>query len=61
MSLLEFRVTAKIYNLFCICLIISFVFSSDHCEAEFIAVCDINKETKQVIQDLNDAQVVSYN
>ncbi|XP_076815392.1 meiosis regulator and mRNA stability factor 1-like isoform X2 [Clavelina lepadiformis] len=32
-------------------------FFNDHVEAEFMAVCDINKESKRVIQDLNNAQV----
>lgn len=26
-------------------------------EAEFLVVCDVKKETSQVIQELNDAQV----
>lgn len=33
---------------------------SDHAEAEFMAVCDINKESRQVIQDLNNAQVFGF-
>nr|XP_026694620.1 meiosis regulator and mRNA stability factor 1-like isoform X1 [Ciona intestinalis] len=32
-------------------------FFNDHAEAEFMAVCDINKESRHVIQDLNNAQV----
>uniref|UniRef100_H2Z5V1 NYN domain-containing protein n=1 Tax=Ciona savignyi TaxID=51511 RepID=H2Z5V1_CIOSA len=32
-------------------------FFNDHVEAEFMAVCDINKESRHVIQDLNNAQV----
>ena len=36
---------------------VTFCSCTDHYEAEFMAVCDINKETKQVVQDLNDAQV----
>nr|CAB3263650.1 meiosis arrest female protein 1 homolog [Phallusia mammillata] len=32
-------------------------FFYDHAEAEFMAVCDINKECKHVVQDLNNAQV----
>lgn len=27
-------------------------------EAEFIVVCDVQKENKQIIQELNDAQVI---
>ena len=30
-----------------------------HREAEFLCVCDINKESATVIQELNDAQVIS--
>ena len=29
-------------------------------EEEFIVVCDVKKETAQVIQELNDAQVVQF-
>ncbi|KAF7989650.1 hypothetical protein HCN44_008324 [Aphidius gifuensis] len=32
-------------------------FFNGYKEAEFIVVCDVNKENKQVIQELNDAQV----
>lgn len=32
-------------------------FFNGHREAEFMCVCDINKESKEVIQELNDAQV----
>lgn len=29
-------------------------------EAEFVVVCDVKRETAQVIQELNDAQVCKY-
>nr|XP_006818683.1 PREDICTED: meiosis arrest female protein 1-like [Saccoglossus kowalevskii] len=32
-------------------------FFSGHREAEFMCVCDVNKESKTVVQELNDAQV----
>lgn len=34
-------------------------FFSGYREAEFMCVCDINKESKQIIQELNSAQVMS--
>ena len=33
-------------------------FFSGHREAEFICVCDTRKECKDVIEDLNQAQVI---
>lgn len=34
-------------------------FFNGYKEAEFIVVCDVPKENKQVIQELNDAQVIN--
>lgn len=33
-------------------------FFSGYREAEFLVVCDVKKESSQVIQELNDAQVI---
>ena len=35
-------------------------FFANHREAEFMCVCDINKENATVIQELNDAQVNNW-
>jgi meiosis arrest female protein 1 len=34
-------------------------FFSGYREAEFLVVCDVKKESSQVIQELNDAQVIN--
>lgn len=36
-------------------------FFKGHREAEFICVCDISKENKEVIQELNNCQVLKHN
>ena len=36
-------------------------FFQGHREAEFICVCDISKESKAVIQELNNCQVTAIN
>lgn len=33
-------------------------FFNGYREAEFIVVCDVQKESNQVMQELNDAQVI---
>lgn len=35
-------------------------FFQGHREAEFICVCDISKESKDVIQELNNCQVLKW-